>query len=63
VLSAVDVSSELVSSVDEDDPLSLLQEMMVRLKQEIRKMNKTFFIFSLMPKVKYVRFGLGEPNI
>ena len=30
-----------------------LQEMMLRLKQKIRKMNKTFFIFSSIPKVKY----------
>ena len=27
--------------------------MMLRLKQKIRKMNKTFFIFSSIPKVKH----------
>ena len=32
---------------------SSLQEMMVRLKQKIRKTNITFFIFSSIPKVKY----------
>tara|TARA_B100001013_G_scaffold66026_1_gene34509 strand:- start:195 stop:443 length:249 start_codon:yes stop_codon:yes gene_type:complete len=32
---------------------SLAQEKMVRLKQEIRIMNKTFFIFSSIQKVKY----------
>ena len=35
---------------------SSLQEMTVRLKQEIRKMNKNFFIFSSIPKVKYYCF-------
>jgi len=30
---------------------SSLQEMTVRLKQEIRKTNKNFFIFSSIPKV------------
>jgi len=29
------------------------QEMIVRLKQKIRKTNITFFIFSTIPKVKY----------
>ena len=33
--------------------LFLAQEMTEKLKQEIRKMNKTFFIFSSIPKVKY----------
>jgi len=32
------------------------QEMIVRLKQEIRKTNKNFFIFSSIPKVKYYCF-------
>ena len=36
-----------------DDSSFSPQEMMVRLKQEIRIMNKTFFIFSSIPKVKY----------
>ena len=35
------------------EPSSLLQEMTVRLKHKIRKMNKTFFIFSSIPKIKY----------
>jgi hypothetical protein len=35
---------------------SSLHEMMVRLKQEIRKTNKIFFIFSSIPKVKYYCF-------
>ena len=33
--------------------LSLAQEKIVRLKQKIRKMNKTLFIFSSIPKVKH----------
>ena len=37
------------------------QEIVVRLKQEISKMYKHFFIFSSIPKVKY--YWLGEPNI
>jgi len=32
------------------------QEMMVRLKQKIRKTNKNFFIFTSIPKVKYYCF-------
>ena len=32
------------------------QEMIVRLKQEIRITNKNFFIFSSIPKVKYYCF-------
>ena len=32
---------------------SSLQEMMVRLKQKIRKTNITFFVFSSIPKAKY----------
>ena len=46
------VSVVVVSSVVIDSSFSSLQEMMVRLKQEIRIMNKTFFIFSSIPKVK-----------
>ena len=44
-----------------DDSSFSPQEMTVRLKNEIRIMNKTFFIFSSIPKVKY--YWLGEPNI
>ena len=36
-----------------DESSSFAQEMMVRLKQEIRKTYKNFFIFSSIPKVKY----------
>jgi hypothetical protein len=34
------------------EPSSLLQEMTERLKNEISKMNKPFFIFSAILKVK-----------
>jgi hypothetical protein len=34
------------------EPSSLLQEMTERLKHKIRKMNKTFFIFLSIYKVK-----------
>jgi len=33
-----------------------VQEMKVRLKQKISKMNNPFFIFSSIPKVKYYCF-------
>jgi hypothetical protein len=46
------VSVEVVLSVL-FEPSSLLHEMTERLKQEIRKMNKNFFIFTSIPKVKY----------
>jgi hypothetical protein len=36
-----------------DSSFSSLQEMTVRLKQKISKMNNPFFIFSSIPKVKY----------
>jgi cytochrome c-type biogenesis protein CcmH/NrfG len=55
VLSVV-VLSVVVLSVAEYSSFSSLQEMTVRLKQEIRKMNKNFFIFSSIPKVKYYCF-------
>jgi len=48
------ITGAVVSVVDSS--LSSLQEIMVRLKQKIRKMNKTFFIFSSIPKVKYYCF-------
>ena len=54
VVSVVVVLS--VVPVAEDSSFSSLQEMMVRLKQEIRKTNKNFFIFSSIPKVKYYCF-------
>ena len=49
VLSVVVVAVAVNSS-------SSLQEMMVRLKQKIRKTNKNFFIFTSIPKVKYYCF-------
>ena len=61
----VEVSFVVVLSVlvVPDEPLSLLQEIMVKLRNEIRIMYKTFFIFSSIPKVKYYGLVLGEPNI
>ena len=57
VLSVVPVVVVLsVVPVAEYSSLSSLQEMMVILKQKIRKMNKTFFIFTSIPKVKYYCF-------
>jgi len=52
----------VVSAVLELELLDEAQEMIVRLKQEIRIMNKTFFIFSSIPKVKILLdIVLGEP--
>ena len=60
VVSVVVVLSEVVVlsvvPVAEYSSFSSLQDMMVRLKQEIRKTNKNFFIFSSIPKVKYYFF-------
>jgi hypothetical protein len=39
-----------------DESSFFAQEITVRLKQEIRKTNKNFFIFSSIPKVKYYCF-------
>ena len=63
VLSVVVLSVVVLSVLFEPPSLLLLQEMMVKLKMEIRKMNKTFFIFSSIPKVKYYGLVLGEPNL
>jgi hypothetical protein len=58
VLSLVGVVTAVTSAITGavvsvvDSSLSSLQEMMMRLKQEIRIMNKIFFIFSSIPKVK-----------
>ena len=54
VLSVVVVSSVVVVVVLSVlfEPSSLLQEMMVRLKHNISKMYKPFFIFSAILKVK-----------
>ena len=46
-----------------DESSSFAQEMMVRLKRYMRIMDKTLFIFSSIPKVKYYGLVLGEPNI
>ena len=45
-----------VVPVAEYSSFSSLQEMTVRLKQKISKMNNPFFIFSSIPKVKYSGF-------
>ena len=61
VVSVVVVVVSSVVPVVEYSSLSSPQEMTEKLKQEIKKMNKTFFIFPSIPKVKY--YWLGEPNI
>tara|TARA_B100000929_G_scaffold112527_1_gene89031 strand:+ start:628 stop:870 length:243 start_codon:yes stop_codon:yes gene_type:complete len=45
-LVVVVVSSVVVVVVVSSSSVSLAQEKMMRLKQEIRKINKTFFIFT-----------------
>ena len=62
------VSSVVVVVVPEelellDESSFFAQEMMVRLKRDMRIMDKTLFIFSSIPKVKYYGLVLGEPNI
>ena len=49
----IDETVGAIVSVAEYSSFSSLQEMMVTLKQKIRKTNITFFIFSSIPKVKY----------
>ena len=51
VVVVVVVAPEELELLDESSFFE--QEMIVRLKQEIRKTNKNFFIFSSIPKVKY----------
>ena len=46
-----------------DESSSFAQEMMVRLKRDMRIMYKTLFIFSSIPKVKYYGLVVGEPNL
>ena len=46
-----------------EESSSFAQEMMARLKRDMRIMDKTLFIFSSIPKVKYYGLVLGEPNI
>ena len=50
------VVSVVVVLSEEDELLFLAQEMMVRLKRNIKIMCKIFFIFSSIPKVKYYCF-------
>ena len=62
------VSSVVVVVVPEelellDESSFFAQEMMMRLKRDMRIMDKTLFIFSSIPKVKYYGLVLGEPNI
>jgi hypothetical protein len=52
----IDETVGAVVSVAEYSSFSSLQEMIVRLKQKISKMNNPFFIFSSIPKVKYYCF-------
>ena len=66
VVSVVVLSVEVVVSslvVDAPSSLLLLQEMTVKLKRDMRIMDKTLFIFSSIPKVKYYGLVLGEPNL
>ena len=56
------VEDELSLVVDAPSSL-LLQEIMVRLKRNIKIMCKIFFIFSSIPKVKYYCLCIREPNI
>jgi hypothetical protein len=46
----------VVLSVLFEPSLLLLQEMTVKLKRDMRIMDKTFFIFTSIPKVKYYCF-------
>ena len=62
VLSVVAVVLSVVP-VAEYSSFSSLQEMTVRLKQKISKMNNPFFIFSSIPKVNHYSFVLGEPYL
>ena len=48
-----DTVGDVVSGFSVDSSLSSLQVMIVRLKQEIKKTNKTLFIFPSIPKLKY----------
>jgi hypothetical protein len=68
VVVVVVVSSVVVVVVPEelellDESSFFAQEMMMRLKRDMRIMDKTLFIFSSIPKVKYYGLVLGEPNI
>ena len=56
VVSVVVVVVLSVVPVAEYSSLSSLQEIMVRLKRDMRIMDKTLFIFSSIPKVKYYCF-------
>ena len=54
------VSSELELL---DESSFFAQEMVMRLKRGMRIMDKTLFIFSSIPKVKYYGLVVGEPNL
>ena len=57
VSSSVVVMSSSVEVVEEPPSLLLLlQEMTVRLKRDMKIMDKTLFIFNSIPKVKYYCF-------
>ena len=57
VVVVVVVSSSVAGVVEVDEESSsLLQEMTVRLKRDMRMMYKTFLIFSSIAKVKYYCF-------
>ena len=61
------VSSVVVVVVPEelellDESSFFAQEMMMRLKRDMRIMDKTLFIFSSIPKVKYYGLVLVEPK-
>ena len=56
VLSQVVVLSEVVVLSVLFEPSLLLQEMTVKLKRDMRIMDKTLFIFTSIPKVKYYCF-------
>ena len=62
------VSSVVVVVVPEelellDESSFFAQEMMMRLKQEISKISKIFFIFSSILKLKSYWLCIREPNI
>ena len=60
---SVVVSLSVVVVVDAPSLLLLLQEMTMKLKRDMRIMDKTLFIFSSIPKVNYYGLVLGKPYI
>jgi hypothetical protein len=53
VLESPPLSFASEDELPELPPLFFAHEIIVKLKQEIRKMNKTFFIFTSIPKEYY----------